>query len=483
MMSRSLVASALYWLFAAASAQAESCAQLLEALDNAKAGERVGLVIKIGNLGQAGRDAVPVLENLLHSPNDDLANQSARSLAQVGEPALDTLIQGTRNDDLLVSLRCLWALSLMGPDAKQSLPDLLKLLDHPHERVRGAALFALGEMGAAAIEATPQIVKSIRAPSAMVRYNAVLAIAKIGVVSIDDLRRLLQETDPEVRADAARALRVFGHHGKAALPDLDGALKDPSEEVRAAAALTVGAMGKVANDRLPQVVVLLQDLDYDVQVAALQSALALGAGDPRLMAALREANRTGKWATPFILKQFGKNPGDAVPQLIKTLQNKDPSNRMAAAYALGQIGLPARSAVPALQKMLQKAYQDRQSEMHMTVLTALRQINNDVVEENNPGLREFKRAIEAQAESLRNAQIAGLFGGDPDKRINAFQIALRNKRAVSYYDSVLQMYVAISLNKVANKQLEKMVDSAGLEAIPALVNTVNRTANMSLGFS
>jgi HEAT repeat protein len=453
--------------------RADSCADLLQALDTVQPGQRVAIVLKLGNLGRAAAEATPVLENLLHSPDERLANQAARSLAQIGEPALDALVLGAGSEEGLVSLRSLWALSLMGPDAKKAVPDLVKLLEHPQERIRGAALYALGEIGPDAKEAAAAIVKQIGTPSPMVRYNAVLALGKIGTVVVDDLRELLADKTPEVRADAARALRLFGTERAVALPDLDAALKDRSEDVRAAAALAIGGMEKAAQDRLPQIIEMLLDDAYEVQVAALQAALAIGRGDPRLTDGLREANRKGKWATPFLLKQFGKNPADGVPHLVKTLQNGSRIERMGAAYALGQIGAPARNAVPALQRALQ----DRSPEMRAVAVASLALIKQGVFEENHPMIREWKDAVERQVEMLNEAR--------QQTHNTSFRAALQNIPAQRYYDSLAQVHIEVSLRKHNHrieKQIAAMLMQAGPEALPAMVKATNASVRFKLGF-
>ena len=97
----------------------------------------------------------------------------------------------------------------------------------------------------------------------------------------------------------------------------------------------------------PKLIDLIQDSEYDVQTVAFRSAvLAVGVDDPRLMMHVRKANKKGKWAVPFMLKKFAKNPQEAVKHLTKKLEGKDSGQRMNAAWALGQIGLPAKDAVP-----------------------------------------------------------------------------------------------------------------------------------------
>ena len=87
----------LIWLSQANLLRADKCQDLLEKLDKAKPREQVALVHRIGNLGRNGQAAIPVLADLLHSPKNDLANQAARSLAQIGQPSVIALATAAKD--------------------------------------------------------------------------------------------------------------------------------------------------------------------------------------------------------------------------------------------------------------------------------------------------------------------------------------------------------------------------------------------------
>jgi len=298
-------------------------------------------------------------------------------------------------------------------------------------------------------------------------------------VAVPQLRLLLKDEDDEVRADAALALSLYGKLAKPALADLAAALKDKTEEVRAKAAYAIGAMEKDGNDALPHLVDVLQDPDYEVQVAAFQAAVQVGVGDPRLMEALRIANQKGKWATPFILKQFGKNPGDAVQPLIKKLKTREGMEQIGAAWALGQIGLQARDAVPELQKLLKEA----PPQLRMMALLALKQIDQEIRIDENPILREWNLALEKRVDAmnqfqLKHARLA------PEKRLTPFQMSLQNPQVQQHYGGLAQMYVSMSVTRGPRvPALERLFDGAGPEAIPALVQAVNMVASLNFGFT
>src|SRR5262245_28038760 len=457
--------------------QADPCLDLLQSLDKAKTTEqRLTIVKKIGILGRHATDAVPVLENLLRDPKQDVANQAARSLAQIGGPAVPVLAAALQDADLAVSWRALWALCVIGPDAIESVPEVLKLLEHPQDKVRAAAIFTLGEIGPIADETAARIVKTIRTRSPLVRFQAVLAIRKAGNDVIPDLEALLDDDDADIRTAAGFAVSLFGSKAKAVIPTLEAALEDEDKNVREAAAYALGSMEQTAAKSLPKLIDLIQDPEYDVQAAAFRAAIAVGTGDPRLMKALREANHKGKWAVPFMLREFAKNPQAAVDHLIKKLEEKDAGQRLSAAWALGQIGLPARDAIPALEKALK----DPLPQTRVLAFMALRQINKEVFEHNHPLIKEWNDAVERQLEMMvaHQRQMEQLLAG---KR---FQMSLQNPQIKRFYDQLAQLHVYRSLTK--SKQVPKDVDfllsRAGAESLSSLVQEVNRIAGLDIGF-
>lgn len=468
----------LLLLSPAALIRADVGRDLIDSLDVAKNDDqRITVVRKVGNLGRRGQEAVPVLDALLRHPNEKLANQAARSLAQIGAPAVPALAAASQDEDSAVNLRAVWALSLIGPEATEGLTDLLKLLNHPQERIRAAAVFAVGEIAPLDDDAAAMIVRTIRTPSPLVRYQAILAVRKAGPKIIPSLEALLHDDDAEARAAAGYAISLFGNKAKAAVPALEMALQDQHAQVREAAAYALGSMEKAAANTLPKLIDLIQDPEYDVQTVAFRAALAVGADDPRLMKALRDANKKGKWAVPFMLKEFAKNPQDAVDHLIKKLEGKDSGQRLSAAWALGQIGLPAKDAVPALEKALK----DPQPQARVVAFMALRQINKEVFEFDHPLVKEWNDAVERKLEMLveNQRQFEQMIGG---KR---FQFSLQNAQVKRFYDQVVQLHVYRSLtkSKPLPKDTDRLLHFAGAEALTSLVQEVNKIAGLNVGFT
>src|ERR1043166_3964540 len=100
------------------SAEKESVDLYLGIIGSDKPAVRLKAVQKLGNFGLAGRSAAPALGVRLDDADDKVADVAARSLAQIGPGGVSELVRGTLSDKPSVRYRCVWALGLMGPDAK-----------------------------------------------------------------------------------------------------------------------------------------------------------------------------------------------------------------------------------------------------------------------------------------------------------------------------------------------------------------------------
>jgi len=112
---------------------------------------------------------------------------------------------------------------------KQSVPALVELLSHEHERVRWAAAAALEQMGARAEPAISALVDALVRDGSR---KAGDALAAIGTPAIAPLIATLANGDRAVRWEAVLALTEIG---ETAVRDLQQAANDDDERVRVSA--------------------------------------------------------------------------------------------------------------------------------------------------------------------------------------------------------------------------------------------------------
>lgn len=452
---------------------------------------------QLGRYGNAAKIAAPLLSKVMREDSDaKVAQKAAVALARLGRPSVKYLIDALNDESAAVRQRAAGALALIGPDARAAAPALMQTLkDDGSSQIRGAAAYALGEIGGDPEQVPPALCQALADPAPDVQRQAGLALATLGDETVPALRDLLKSREPNRRRDAAQVLEAIGPDARDAAADLALLLKDKEAQVRAAGAAALAALGKEAQDAMPTLLeVLRTDKSYEVQLQTFQAITLVGSKDPAsLQKALKEINDNTRWATPFILKQFGPRAKDAVPHLIKALSHKDSGTRLAAALALGEIGADAKAAVPGLMKILK----DTSSSVRMGAAAALASIDP---KQEAQGKHQFVLAL-AQAEK---ALITAM---EPQKKgLSVQEAAARglirpiDRRALvdpvvqAQYNQVIDLHLFVSSYQRASRyfrdlrqtqlstELTRVINQFGPESSPALVRGINLAAIYDLGF-
>ena len=185
---------------------------LIETLDSDNERDRLNAAYR---LGRVGADAVPALQQLLHSPSATIREYAGYALSLIGAPAVPTLV-----------------------DALQATDD----------SVRASAAFALADMGKAAQEAMPALMHAAQDPSAWVRRHATEGLGLIGqqvsdAIDVSETVQVLTNGLHDdyywVRDNAARALAKLGTRAEPATPTLITQLEDQDRYVRFHAAVAL----------------------------------------------------------------------------------------------------------------------------------------------------------------------------------------------------------------------------------------------------
>jgi len=139
-------------------------------------------------------------------------------------PALTAILPGFDEDERVLATMAL------GKIGKASLPSAVKLLDHEDETTRYYAVWTLALIGSDAKEHTPRLLKIFEADDdAEVRTKAAYALARIAPDSKDVFAafvRLAIKTN-EISAERVAAIDELRHFGAAAVEPLTISLKDP----------------------------------------------------------------------------------------------------------------------------------------------------------------------------------------------------------------------------------------------------------------
>jgi HEAT repeat protein len=487
----------LLFLLTPATAQVPpaSVEDLVKALDIKHKGTLLKTLKALGGQGHAAKPAVPAVSPLLHDRDNEIANQAARTLAQVGRYATPALVTALGDNSATVRHRAAWALSLMGPEAGAAVPALTDALGDKNEKVRNLAATALGEIGPPAQPACPALVKALSDPDSTVRKQAAQALKRLGPVAAGPLARSLADDEPAVRLASAQALALLGPGAKEAVPQLTRAVKDDDRRVCVAALTALGSIGPAADAALPVIAEALEVLHLETQQQAFLAIMQIAVDADRKADVLRTATQKARWAMPYQLPQFGASKEEALKAMLQQLTSPDPQARVLAALALGRLG----AKDPAFGKpdpvdgraaaALVKALNDPVPAVRTAAAVALG--NLDPMHRDAIG-RALKLGLTHVDDLVQaaEARLAVLTGGQP-----VFNpAALTDPVLQTQYDRIVQMFiVTMAVYKCSRVECENLTPiqtavrqslmKLGPEAVPALARGINHVGRYHIGFT
>jgi HEAT repeat protein len=338
---------------------------LIRQLKDHDPAKRANAIVLLGQSGENGTIAVPVLIEMLKdqpgftsSENNYFRDAAAKALAQIGLSAVPALTEALKDEDVNVRAGVSYALGRIGPDAMSAVPQLINTLKNwpkasklENDYVRDTAANALVNIGSAAV---PKLIEALKMQNVDVRGGAAYALGRIGPrakAAVPTLIEALKASHEYVRSSAADALGRIGPAAKPAVDALIEALRDGAGEVRSGAAYALGQLGD--KKAIPVLINSLQDQHEHVRGSAASALVRIGpaATVDGLIEALKESHEGTRGGAAHVLGQFGPAARKAVPELIRTLNAQDEYVRDRAANALGRIG--SEDAVPPLMEVLQ----------------------------------------------------------------------------------------------------------------------------------
>lgn len=217
--------------------------QMVECLGDTRGLVRLGFAEVLGEVGQPAVDTL--IEALLHHSNVVVRRAAGKTLTLIEDPvAVPHLIYALLNDeDTVVQASAIGALARMGIAA---VDPLLEVLASPEssESNKGHAAWGLAFIGSVAKD---KLFAAYSSDSAAVRAATVGAIAKVAQEdpsdssALDLLVKALNDADTDVRNESAAVLASLQH--QPAIPILQRLLESPASETRKSAALSLMKFG------------------------------------------------------------------------------------------------------------------------------------------------------------------------------------------------------------------------------------------------
>src|SRR5262249_24008942 len=252
----------------------------------------------------------------------------------------------------------------IGPLDSADQPEFLALLKDEQPSLRAAGALGLGMIGPDAKDAVPALDKVLGDADSLVRVSAAQALGQIlkdeakGIAPV--LVRGVSDTPKAVRVRAAAAIGILGITEPEAIDALATALEDRGADgdVRLQVVFTLGKLGPPAKKTGGQLLAALHDGEVRVRLAAAQALWGLTKqtqGVSVLAQLLKHKEADTRVTAADALRQIGRGAKEAAPALADTLFESDAGVRSRAADALLAIGPEARAALPALGKALHHA--------------------------------------------------------------------------------------------------------------------------------
>lgn len=297
-----------------------------------------------------------------------------KALAEIGEPAVESVINACDHENPQTRLEALRTLLMISPTSEVFVKQCIKALEDPDSQVRGMAIFGLKRSGdTAAVEplikalndeeernrreaasaladfknprAIDALIEVLKNDTTYARSSASYALSKIGAPAVEPLLGLLDEEDRDIKIYAINSLGRIGD--PQALKPLSKFLKHKDTRIRKS---LVYALDGIDHPKCLKLLHnALNDEEYMVWYEACK-VLAHKRDPSSVKPLVRTIGRTGEsgyfcgnvepGGASYALTKIGE---PALKKLIKALNSNDPIVRSRAASVIGVICHSPRS--------------------------------------------------------------------------------------------------------------------------------------------
>lgn len=395
---------------------------LLEAL---RSGDKKTRYVIAAALGESGdKRVIRVLIESLADPDWTIRKSATMALAEIGENAVDMMLEYLRGPNEDIRDGCLRALVKTRNNGLQKLFDEIIRMDDNHRflirrsivkigsrvveplmrlfklknpEILAFSASALGEIGNP--RAVPVLISGLSHEDWNVRRSSAYALTEIGERGVEKIAEALKDGNDDVRYWVTRILESIGEPG---VPFLVKALKDPNREIRFFAAKALGTSFDPAVAR--SLINSLNDEIWSVRKVAADSICRLenlSIDDILRHIASDNENirywinqiiaRIGERFLPRIIEAMRKGDAelrlyacqaaglitspDLIEPLIGALRDDSEWVRTYAAISLGRTG-DQRSIIPLI-----RSFSDRNSDVHRNVTRAFEKLGDKVYKE------------------------------------------------------------------------------------------------------
>jgi HEAT repeat protein len=236
--------------------------------------------------------ALPALEKLLSSRNENVRDAAIDTLGRIGNDAYLPLMRALKNQDCWVRARAAQAISEMGPKAQEAAPAIMAIVrDWGCERIpRALAMEALTGIHPPPPD-TVSVLEDVLREEKDLRPAAAEALLNLGDSdkAMAYLRETIRARDPAERLAAARVLARSCLTSGEGLNLLLAAIKNPSPRVRATVIANLSCKPPLPPEVVEALALRLEDGHQELRVLAARRLGSFGAGAHAAEEALERA--------------------------------------------------------------------------------------------------------------------------------------------------------------------------------------------------
>ncbi|HPM81402.1 MAG TPA: HEAT repeat domain-containing protein [Candidatus Anammoximicrobium sp.] len=395
-------------------ARQPTVAELTAQLSVGDAAARVSAAEALAEHGEAGRTAIPALIEALDDEDGEVRAASADALGRLalepdkaaaalaaklgdetltrrgpvwalaglalgscGRPALPHVTPALKSRSTTECRAAMLAIYRAGKEAKETVPELIAILQQNDPQTRTYAINALLGIGPDAKDAVPELIQMLSSDDFHTQYWACRALGAIGPEArsaTDELVRCLKVGVTSVRRNAAAAMGQIGTAiGQKGVDALVAALSDPIQPVRQNAVVALGDLKPLAERAVPVIEQMLQEPSkFTPRATAAKTLWRLDPQSPTpVEALLRDLTENAEpWVAAQVLGEI-KVADSIIPRLTALLDSPNVWTRQYAAVALLEMGAETAKAKATLEELSRSDH----DETRQTAAAALEKIN------------------------------------------------------------------------------------------------------------
>ncbi len=290
---------------------------------------------------------------------------ASNKIAGFGSKAVPELIRiltnennWTQNINLTVS--AIKTIAIIGPDAKDAVPALLKVINSDNMDIKIETLQALYCIKVFDESVIAEYIKAASNPNNLIKKKAIEFLYQVYTYStihqdkiLKVFIRLLNEENNEYQIISMNIIRKIGNNSQAAIPSLIKLAGSRDRAIQLEAIDLLGIYSDLSVKAVPTLLPLLEDNDSSVRDSAYEALMQIENNSIRILEGLLQYSRyANEIRKTNIINLFIKKGSQGVPSLVKGIKSNHKDIKLFSISLLGDLGPQAKDALYDLEYLL-----------------------------------------------------------------------------------------------------------------------------------